>query len=148
MRNLIAGVTVVTTAAGRKATGMTATSVSSLSASPPSLLVCANQSGSFAALIKEGRPFCVNVLSSSHVELAKTFGSADANKNFDGPEWLRDHDDVPYLVEAKVRFHCKAFQIFPVATHLIVAGTVEEVEFAASSLKALAYSDGRFTTVA
>lgn len=148
MRNLIAGVTVVTTAADGTSTGMTATAVTSLSASPPSLLVCANQSGSFAALIKEGQPFCVNVLAADQTDFALAFGSPGTQKSFDEPHWSRDGDGVPFLPDAKVRFHCKAFQIIPVATHFVIAGIVRRVEMAAPSLKALAYSDGRFTTVA
>ncbi|MER9316251.1 flavin reductase family protein [Mesorhizobium sp. M0659] len=149
MRKLVAGVTVVTTASNGRSTGMTATAVSSLSASPPSLLVCANQAGSFAAIIREGSPFCVNLLAADQVALAKAFGGGGGGeKSFNEPEWLQDEDGVPYLPRARARFHCTAFQIVPVATHLIVAGLVRRVEVEPSSAEALAYSDGNFRSIA
>ena len=62
MRRLAAGVTIVTTGLGEQRAGLTATSVSSLTAEPPRLLVCIHRDADTHALILRSRAFAVNVL--------------------------------------------------------------------------------------
>lgn len=151
MQRLLGGVTVVTTMAKTgERVGMTATAVSSLSASPPSLLVSANTGTNFARIIEEGHPFCVNVLSADQVETARIFGGMTelaGEAKFLEADWDEDSRGVPCLKDALVRFHCTVLQLMPVATHVIVAGLIKEVHRASPAKSALVYSAGRFLPV-
>ena len=50
---------------------MTATSVTSLSLNPPSMLVCVNKEASIHKILDKGSSFCINVLSNSQNNLLK-----------------------------------------------------------------------------
>jgi hypothetical protein len=80
MRHLAGGVCIVTVGAGGDRAGVTATSVSSLCAEPPTLLVCVNRaSPCYAALTRFGA-FAVNVLSADQREFAERFASGSSLK--------------------------------------------------------------------
>lgn len=73
MRHLAGGVSVITTGSGAERNGLTATSVSSLSAEPPTLIVCINRQASAWPLIARHRAFGVNVLGSDQIEIGERF---------------------------------------------------------------------------
>lgn len=128
MRRLPSGVSVITTMAGADPAGMTATSVSSLSADPPSLLVCINQSGSMHAALQDASHFAVNVLARDHAEVAQRFADpAMREERFSGDQWLEDESGVPYLGEAQASFVCRLVERVQFATHTICIGEVERV---------------------
>ena len=78
MRHLVSGVSLITHGEGRAKTGMTATSVSSLSSEPPTLLVCVNRNASIYRGLKPGEGFGISVLSADQSEAAD--GSADGDR--------------------------------------------------------------------
>ena len=65
MRQLAGGVCVVTVGADDERTGLTATSVTSLCADPPTLLVCVNRESSSYQALTRFRAFAVNVFARS-----------------------------------------------------------------------------------
>ena len=73
MRQLASGVSVVTHGAGAQRTGFTATSVTSLSSEPPTLVVCVNRSASLYQQLGTGDLFGVNILGAQHVDIANRF---------------------------------------------------------------------------
>jgi flavin reductase (NADH)/flavin reductase len=76
MRHLAAGVCVITTSAhGGGRFGLTATAVCSVSADPPTLLVCLNNSTTTCKEILESGRFAVNVLAGHDQEIAQVFAS-------------------------------------------------------------------------
>src|SRR3954454_6489279 len=66
MRELAGGISVVTAGSPTERTGLTASSVTALSAEPPALLVCVNRSSSTFPVIERRGAFAVNVLSALH----------------------------------------------------------------------------------
>src|ERR1700737_1538566 len=76
MGQLASGVCVVTFGSGGERTGLTATSVASLSADPPSLLVCVNRAASRHRSVQSHGEFVVNVLAADQREIADRFGGA------------------------------------------------------------------------
>ncbi|MFU0448799.1 flavin reductase family protein, partial [Pseudocitrobacter faecalis] len=64
MRRLAGGVCIITAGLGEDITGMTVTSLTSLSAAPPRLLVSINRQASSFAPIARHRLFGVNILGS------------------------------------------------------------------------------------
>ena len=73
MRQLTGGVSVVTAGRGRDISGMTVTSVSSLSVDPPALIVSINREASSWPLVKRYGFFGVSRLNADQVDLAERF---------------------------------------------------------------------------
>ena len=73
MRQLTGGVSVITAGRGRDISGMTVTSVSSLSVDPPALIVSVNRSASSLPLLKRYGCFGVNILTSGQIDIAERF---------------------------------------------------------------------------
>lgn len=126
MRNLAAGVTLITSVSNDlRRGGMTATAVSSLSASPPTLLVCVNRSASSHELIESSRKFCVNVLAKPQVELATAFGGAlDWESRFAFGRWGTLQTGAPVLQDALAAFDCELADTFTSGSHSIFVGRV------------------------
>ena len=73
MRHLAGGVSVITAGRGRDISGMTVTSVSSLSVDPPALIVGINREASSWPLVKSYGFFGVNILTSDQIDIAERF---------------------------------------------------------------------------
>src|SRR5436309_8329079 len=73
MRQLTGGVSVITAGRGKDISGMTVTSVSSLSVDPPTLIVSVNRSASSWPLLQRYGAFGVNMLASDQIDIAERF---------------------------------------------------------------------------
>ena len=73
MRQLAAGVNVITVTNGGVRDGLTATAVCSISAEPPHLLVCVNSTAGAHGPIHRAGSFCINVLAQDQEAIAKRF---------------------------------------------------------------------------
>jgi flavin reductase len=144
MRRLAATVTIITTAEGENRHGMTATAVTSVSADPPALLVCVNQTASLHdPLLASGR-FCVNLLRTCHSDLCGIFsGQKDGAERFLTGNWMSDASGVPYLGDAQASLICAVEVKIPYATHTVFIGRVEVVRIF-DEVKPLIYQDGHF----
>ena len=152
MRTLVAGVSVITAhGPGGVPLGLTATSVSSLSADPPSLLVCVNRQKDIASALVAGAAFAVNVLTDSQVMIAQAFGgqlSARGADRFAHGTWHRSREgEVPLLLGCRAAFECRVAHVHDWETHHIVIGSVVDVHFFAPDEPPLAYCDGDYRSV-
>jgi len=89
MRHLVGAVSVVTAGRGSDITGMTVTSVSSLSIDPPTLIVSINRESSTWPVLKRYGVFGVNVLTSDQIDIAERFSGQNGLK---GRERFEDFD--------------------------------------------------------
>lgn len=152
MRTLAGAVSIVTAhSKDGVPIGLTATSVSSLSAEPPSLLVCVNRKTEIAAILKPGAIFAVNVLTTRQIAVAQAFGGqtiARGRDRFAEGTWHRSPDgEVPLLVGCRASFECSVALVQDWDTHHIVIGAVTEVHFFNSQEPPLAYCDGAYQTL-
>jgi flavin reductase len=151
MRALPSAVTVIATNGGDGAPiGLTATAVTSLSADPPSLLVCVNRSSSIAAALGAGASFSVNLLSVSQQDVAEAFGGqrvAQGVGRFAFGGWFRSERDVPLLAAANISFECIVATVTDWATHHVVIGEIVDVHFAHPQAPVLIYHDGQYGSV-
>lgn len=150
MRALVGGVAVVTAydAAGASL-GLTATSVSSLSADPPALVVCVNAASAMAQALAAGAAFGVNLLAHDQAEVAQAFGGQRPVRGmgrFAYGAWHRGALDTPLLTGARVAFECVVAETLGYATHRIVVGRVAEIHFGDPAARPLVYHDGRYAT--
>jgi flavin reductase (DIM6/NTAB) family NADH-FMN oxidoreductase RutF len=145
MRRLTSTVTVITTAHGGERFGMTATAVTSVSAEPPSLLICVNRSARLHdPLIRAGR-FCVNILQADQTEVAQAFsGSLPHELRFGCGDWDDHGLSVPYLRGAQANLVCETDAISSYGTHSLLIGLVRAVHMQ-DSVVPLLYQDGQYT---
>jgi flavin reductase (DIM6/NTAB) family NADH-FMN oxidoreductase RutF len=109
--------------------GATATSVTSVSDAPPSLLLCLNQSSATLEKIRANGAFSVSVLSQAQRDVAAVFSGStglDAEHRFiPGHGWSLGRGQ-PLLADALASFTCRLSALTPVGSHVIVIGIVEE----------------------
>jgi flavin reductase (DIM6/NTAB) family NADH-FMN oxidoreductase RutF len=130
MRHLASGVSVITTGEGEYRTGLTATSVSSLSMEPPAFVVCISRTSTTLQAMRENRVFGVNFLAAGHRELAGRFaghGNVSGAARYQGGEWITLVTGAPILVDALAAIDCTIDTIMEWSTHALVIGRVEAV---------------------
>jgi len=130
MRQLAAGVTLITTQYEGNRAGLTATAVCSLSADPPQLLACINRQAETYRIVQSSGAFAVNVLASHQQRLAEAFAGTVGiygDHRFDLAEWLTLGTGSPVLSGCLATFDCRLVEAVPAATHSIFIGRVEEV---------------------
>jgi flavin reductase (DIM6/NTAB) family NADH-FMN oxidoreductase RutF len=146
MRLQAGAVAVVTVTGEGEKTGFTATSVTSLSADPPRLLVCVNRSASsYPALLREGR-FAVNLLGADQQGVAERFagiGGVKGASRYEGARWRRLPGGTLGLEEALVVLDCAVEEIVERHSHAIVIADVLGAVLG-NGADALVYWQGRY----
>ena len=128
MSRLGTSVNVVSTIAGEKRYGFTASAVCSVSDTPPTLLVCINRASSCFHAFENARHFCVNTLMPGHEDISNTFGGkTPAEDRFAIGEWRAGLTGVPILANASVSFECELTNAVDEATHRVLFGRVIDI---------------------
>ena len=149
MRQLTGGVSVITAGRGRDISGMTVTSVSSLSVDPPALIVSINREASSWPLVKRYGFFGVSILTSDQIDIAERFtgkGGLKSADRFAGARWTTRASGVPLLVGALAAIDCEVEDIVERHSHAIVIGRVLDVAVSPRTA-ALAYWQGRYVAI-
>jgi flavin reductase (DIM6/NTAB) family NADH-FMN oxidoreductase RutF len=149
MRHLAGGVSVITVGRGKDITGMTVTSVSSLSVDPPTLIVSINRESSSWPLLKRHGFFGVNLLTADQLDVAERFtgkGGLKGADRFAGAQWTTLVSGVPLLVGALSAIDCEAEDIIERHSHAIVVGRVLDIQTSPRTA-ALAYWQGRYVAI-
>ncbi len=147
MRRVVGGVTVITTRHDNRPWGMTVSAFTPVCMEPPTLLVCLNNRTVTASNVSRDGRFAVNLLSQSQLHLSKLCSQAGEDKYLD--EHIVPQSDVPrhmsmpVLRNSIVTFECKAAEVRPVGSHLVVMATIDGI-LAPSSLPPLLYGGGRY----
>ena len=146
MRDLASGVSVITVGRGEDRTGMTATSLTSLSVDPPSILICVNRSSSTWPALQAHRHFGVNLLRASQRPIAERFAGRDGAKGslrYADAEWTTLVTGAPILADALAALDCEIEEALERHSHMIVIGRVRAVRLGEGS-DALTYWRGGF----
>jgi flavin reductase (DIM6/NTAB) family NADH-FMN oxidoreductase RutF len=149
MRHLTGGVSVITAGRGHDISGMTVTSVTSLSVDPPTLIVSVNREASSWPLLKRHGFFGVNILASDQLEVAERFagkGGLKGVERFAGAQWTTRISGVPLLVDALSAIDCAVEETIERHSHVIVIGRVLDIRNSGRNA-ALAYWQGRYVAV-
>ena len=149
MRHLTGGVSVITAGRGRDVSGMTVTSVTSLSVEPPTLLVSINKDASSFPLIRRYGAFGVNILNADQLDVAERFagkGGLKGADRFAGSQWVTSVSGVPLLVGALSAVDCEVEEIIERHSHGIVIGRVRDIRNSPRTA-ALAYWHGQYLAV-
>jgi len=149
MRHLAGGVSVITVGRAKDITGMTVTSVSSLSVDPPTLILSINRESSSWQLLKRDGFFGVNILTADQLDIAERFtgkGGLKGAARFDGAQWVTRVSGVPLLVGALAAIDCEVEEIVERHSHAIVIGRVLDIQ-ATTRTAALAYWQGQYVAI-
>lgn len=148
MRRLASGVSIVTAGHGDDITGMTVTSLTSLSIAPPRLLVSVNRQASSYSLIKRDRMFGINILGSDQQELAGRFSNArlTGKQRFEGTAWFTGSCGVVLLTKAVAAIECQVEEIIERYSHAMIVGRMLSMDLT-HRLSGLVYWNGQYLQI-
>ena len=147
MRRVATSVTVVTTDGPGGRYGATVSAFSSVSADPPTILVCLKSESRIARAVAVNGSLCVNVLPQGRADIARRFAGLDdalVVDRFDGIEH-NEKRGTPPIIDGATVFCCSLKQNIVAGSHLIVVGEVQEVRDGMN--EPLAYLAGAFHKV-
>ena len=149
MREFAAGVAIVACGAGDARSGCTVTALTSLSLTPPTLLVCLSRDALTLKRLRETGAFSVNLLGARHRELADRFASRVGERGaarFAVGRWTTLATGAPLLADALAAIDCRVEEILERHTHAIVIGAVAAVQRGEGG-PALAHWRSRYETL-
>lgn len=124
MSRAVNGVSIVTTDGPLGRFGLTVSSMTSVSAEPPLLLVCINRDSAAHDAIRDNGRFAINVLGARQQKLAGVFaGNSEYGDPyaFDPNTWDMS-GSVPGLRSAAASFECELESAMTFGTHSIIVG--------------------------
>lgn len=146
MRRLAGGVSLITTRdANGRPHGMAATSVVSVTADPPVLLVCINRGASMHGHVLASGRFCVNLLGEDHAALSQCFSNPlQRETRFADPIWGELATGAPVLESALAALDCQLQETVEAATHRIFLGRVAAIRLGVDISGPLAWFEGGY----
>lgn len=142
MRRIASTVAIITANGKDGQVGITATSVASVSMSPPSLLVCVNQATRLHRAVLECREFRVNYLSRDQEDVALAFGGPFDGDRFGCGNWDLTSASGPRLSGCLGDMACTLSESTQFGTHSVFIGVVSSVN--QTALPPLLYCNGGF----
>lgn len=118
---------------------ITVSSVTSVSFSPQSLLVCINKDSSFYEILSKGCKLSLSFLNSNQSNIAKIC-SID-NERFNNDFWNFDDDDIPSVKDSLGNILCSVSNIVDHGTHAISILDVIKINFQEKNYKSLLYGN-------
>jgi flavin reductase (DIM6/NTAB) family NADH-FMN oxidoreductase RutF len=107
--------------------GMTVTAFSSVSAEPPQILVCINQSADTGENIDQNQRFAVNILNDHQQDVSNNFsGGSSQEERFANSAWHTGITGVPILSESIMSMECQVIEKVRAGTHWVIIGEVQE----------------------
>jgi|TARA_E500000075_G_scaffold133946_1_gene149212 flavin reductase len=123
MRDVASTVAVITARdADGQRFGATVTSYCSVSASPPSLLICLNRSSTIFGIVEQHRRFTLNLMAEGDEAIANRFAGFDDHMirdRFDGIE-----------INDQTAFDCTVIQSIEASTHQVFIAAVDGITLA------------------
>jgi flavin reductase (DIM6/NTAB) family NADH-FMN oxidoreductase RutF len=145
LRSFAAGVTVVTTRdrEGRPS-GLTASAFTSVSLTPPLVLVCVDHAATAHPDFRERGWFAVNVLRREQEALSRRFAVTGGDK-FSGVSYREGSSGLPLLEDTLATLECRIVSAHEAGDHTIFVGLVESASIAGG--RPLVYFHGTYHSV-
>lgn len=128
LRQWACGVTVVTTANSESRAGITASSFTSVTLEPPTILVCLTKRSPTTQLISETGVFGVSILAEHQISVSNQFAGytplPEGEDRFYQIPLIIGDTGVPLLSEAVAWLECRLRSIYDGGTHEILVGEV------------------------
>src|SRR5665213_2649106 len=126
MKRFATGVTIVTTAHDGSIHGFTVNAFASVTAEPPTVLVCVNKTARAHPLITESGAFCVNILALEQRPVAEKFTTGEPQERFQGIAHRAGPSGSPILDGVLAYVDCSVEEEITAGTHTIFVGKVLE----------------------
>ena len=126
MRRFATGVTIVTTRNGDVIHGFTVNAFASVTAEPPTVLVCVNRTARAHPIISESGGFCVNILALEQQVLAEKFQGGEPHERFRDVVHRAGPSGSPILDNVLAYVDCSVEEEVSAGTHTIFIGRVLE----------------------
>jgi 3-hydroxy-9,10-secoandrosta-1,3,5(10)-triene-9,17-dione monooxygenase reductase component len=138
--HLPTGVTVLTAHGEDGPLGMAANSVTSVSLSPPLVLVCPAKSSTTWPGIRDAGSFCINIMAGHHEELCRGFARKGADR-FDGVGH-HGRQTGPGLDDAVAWIECEIQDEHDAGDHTIVVARVVAIDAAQDGIPLVFFRGG------
>jgi flavin reductase (DIM6/NTAB) family NADH-FMN oxidoreductase RutF len=136
------GVTVVTAVGPSGPAGATANAVVSLSLEPPMMLAALDLGSRTLVAVEHARRFGINVLAGDHADVARRFSTKDPHPEKWGGIGWSERAGVPMIEGSAIWLACELGEVHAGGDHVIVTGTVVELE--AGEGKPLLFFEGEY----
>ncbi|HWA15956.1 MAG TPA: flavin reductase family protein [Gemmatimonadales bacterium] len=141
------GVTVITTRNERgEPVGMTASSLTSVSLSPPLISVCVDVTADMHRALTVSGAWVINILAADQREVSARFAEHPPEERFRGIEWETSGDGHILLAGTLAHISCERYADFPLGDHTLFVGRV--TGGAVSAGEPLLYYRGQYGTLA
>ncbi|MEV6985683.1 flavin reductase family protein [Sphaerisporangium sp. NPDC051017] len=151
MRQLVAGVAVVTIRDGRDDIGTTVTTFASLSADPPMVLVSLTASGYLCEVMLRQDRWAASLLSGGQAVIASRFatpGRPSARLLVAGTPHHRGHHTEAFVIDGGVAaLEAETARVIPAGDHTLFLAQVLAVDYVDPSLPPLVRMRGRYKPV-
>jgi len=119
------GVAVVTCVAPNgEPHGLTINSFTSVSATPPLVLVCIDHASSVLPVFRTATQFAVNVLRAEQQELSTRFAQLPEGR-FEGVPWMPGKSGAPLIADVLATLECETRTVIDQGDHAIFVGEAE-----------------------
>ncbi|WP_084257359.1 flavin reductase [Pasteurella testudinis] len=149
MAHLASAVSILTSGGAAGTIGLTVSSVTSVTDTPATLLVCINQGSEVHDIIKQNGKVTVNILNAQQQDLALHFAAlADSTmaERLAWDMWQEGENGVPHLQDALVNLQGRIVADHQVGTHSVFFVEIDAVRI--QSGEALLYFNRTFKAVA
>jgi flavin reductase (DIM6/NTAB) family NADH-FMN oxidoreductase RutF len=135
------GVTVVTTSLDGTPHGLTVSAFSSVSATPPRVLVCLGNDTDSKPLVERAGHFAVHILGRDHATLGLRFAKVtpDTSDLFAGLSYRSEQTGSPILTDCLAWLDCRVESVLPVGDHTVFVGAVEAAGVAGTEAEPILY---------
>ena len=128
MGHFATGVTIITThASSGELHGLTANAFSSVSLTPPLVLVCVDKKSESYPCFDDSKIFTVNILGDDQEMLSRKFAVSGGEK-FQGVAYRLGANGAPILEGALAYLECRVIDACQGGDHTVYIGEVEEAE--------------------
>jgi flavin reductase (DIM6/NTAB) family NADH-FMN oxidoreductase RutF len=142
--SFMTGVTVVTTRNGHdQPLGFTANSFTSVSLSPPLVLICIDKSSENLDAFTGAENFAVNILADDQQEISNRF-ARNVEDRFHDIDWSLSIEGNPIITGAAAFFSCSMHKTVDAGDHVILIGEVQS--FSNTDKPGLGYHKGGYFT--
>tara|TARA_B100001769_G_scaffold266356_1_gene252557 strand:- start:166 stop:645 length:480 start_codon:yes stop_codon:yes gene_type:complete len=143
MRVITSTVNIISAKLNEERHAMTATSVASLSLSPPAMIICVNKEASIHNILRKDKKFVINVLSDRQQNLSELCSSSEEGESrFKDGGWVME-DEIVFNYNSVSNIICNCTDVVDHSTHSVFFGDVMEVKNNNKD-RALLYSNGGY----
>ena len=149
MRLVPSPVAIIAVAHNGQRRGLAATAWTSLSADPPTILACVNQTASAHEILRKAGAFSLNLLNHADAEIVAIFSAQrelDGNSRFQSDRWRIGSSGLPILSGSVMSLECDIVEMRKHHTHSVMIGAVRHISINPDT-SSLLYIDGGFARV-